>query len=114
MNERKLSEFMKGINEGTFVVIDEAYYEYVTARDFPDTIPLLKKHKNLLILRTFSKAYGLASFRVGYAIGNEEIIEKLNVVRLPFNVSSLAQKQQELHGRMTNFYKRLFAQIEKV
>ncbi len=44
------------------------------------------------MLRTFSKAYGLASFRVGYAIGQEELIEKLNVVRLPFNVSSLAQK----------------------
>ncbi len=57
-----------------------------------ETLPLLQKHKNILVLRTFSKAYGLASFRVGYAIGQEELIEKLNVVRLPFNVSSLAQK----------------------
>ncbi|MDM5188983.1 histidinol-phosphate transaminase [Bacillus sp. DX4.1] len=107
VNERKLSEFMKGINEGTFVVIDEAYYEYVAARDFPDTIPLLKKHKNLLILRTFSKAYGLASFRVGYAIGNEEIIEKLNVVRLPFNVSSLAQKAAVTAWRDNQFLQKI-------
>ncbi|WP_459502723.1 histidinol-phosphate transaminase [Bacillus sp. C1] len=92
MNEQKLNTFLKKVHDNTLIIIDEAYYEYVTAKDFPDSIHLLKEHKNVLILRTFSKAYGLASFRIGYAIGNEEIIEKLNVVRLPFNVSSLAQK----------------------
>lgn len=92
VNDRKLREFMREVHKETLVVIDEAYYEYVTASDLPDTISLLKEYKNLLILRTFSKAYGLAAFRVGYAIGNEAIIEKLNVVRLPFNVSALAQK----------------------
>ncbi|RAT04438.1 histidinol-phosphate transaminase [Bacillus cereus] len=92
VNDRKLTQFIEGISENTLIVIDEAYYEYVTAKDFPETLPLLEKHKNILVLRTFSKAYGLASFRVGYAIGQEELIEKLNVVRLPFNVSSLAQK----------------------
>ena len=91
MNDRKLTQFIEGISENTLIVIDEAYYEYVTAKDFPETLPLLEKHKNILVLRTFSKAYGLASFRVGYAVGQEELIEKLNVVRLPFNVSSLAQ-----------------------
>ncbi|PGS05848.1 MULTISPECIES: histidinol-phosphate transaminase [Bacillus] len=91
VNERKLTQFIEGISKNTLIVIDEAYYEYVTAKDFPETLPLLEKHKNILILRTFSKAYGLASFRVGYSIGHEELIEKLNVVRLPFNVSSLAQ-----------------------
>lgn len=92
LNDRKLSQFISEVNDQTLIVIDEAYYEYVTAKDFPETVSLLEKHKNILILRTFSKAYGLASFRVGYAIGHEELIEKLNVVRLPFNVSSLAQK----------------------
>lgn len=92
MNDRKLSEFIDRVNSSTLIVMDEAYYEYVTAKEFPETVPLLKKHKNLLILRTFSKAYGLAAFRVGYAVGREELIEKLNIVRLPFNVSSLAQK----------------------
>lgn len=92
INDRRLSEFIRGVNSSTVIVIDEAYYEYVTAKDFPETVPLLQKHKNLLILRTFSKAYGLASFRVGYAIGRGELIETLNIVRLPFNVSSLAQQ----------------------
>ncbi|WP_426980114.1 histidinol-phosphate transaminase [Bacillus pseudomycoides] len=92
IDDRKLNEFINSVHDSALIVIDEAYYEYVTAKDFPETIPLLKKHKNLLILRTFSKAYGLASFRVGYAIGQEELIEKLNVVRLPFNVSLPAQR----------------------
>ncbi|HEK9099087.1 histidinol-phosphate transaminase [Bacillus pfraonensis] len=92
VNDRKLTQFIEGISKNTLIVIDEAYYEYVTAKDFPETLPLLEKHKNILTLRTFSKAYGLASFRAGYAIGHEELIEKLNVVRLPFNVSTLAQK----------------------
>ncbi|MEH7460126.1 histidinol-phosphate transaminase [Bacillus sp. JJ1127] len=96
VDDRKLSKFINRVHEDTLIVIDEAYYEYVTAKDFPETIPLLKKHKNLLILRTFSKAYGLASFRIGYAIGQKELIEKLNVVRLPFNVSSLAQKAAKI------------------
>lgn len=106
VNDRKLREFMKGVHNETLVVIDEAYYEYVTASDFPNTISLLKEHENLLILRTFSKAYGLAAFRVGYAIGNETIIEKLNVVRLPFNVSSLAQKAGILAWNDESFLQR--------
>ncbi|SFI81910.1 MULTISPECIES: histidinol-phosphate transaminase [unclassified Bacillus (in: firmicutes)] len=106
VNDRKLREFMKQVHKETLVVIDEAYYEYVTACDFSDTISLLKEYKNLLILRTFSKAYGLAAFRVGYAIGNETIIEKLNVVRLPFNVSSLAQKAAVLAWNDESFLQR--------
>ncbi|KEK22897.1 histidinol-phosphate transaminase [Bacillus gaemokensis] len=92
IDNRKLNEFINQVHDSALIIIDEAYYEYVTANDFPETVPMLKKHKNLLVLRTFSKAYGLASFRVGYAIGHKDMIEKLNIVRLPFNVSSLAQK----------------------
>lgn len=77
VNDRKLTQFIEGISENTLIVIDEAYYEYVTAKDFPETLPLLEKHKNILVLRTFSKAYGLASFRIGYAIGQEELIEEI-------------------------------------
>ncbi|WP_242143205.1 MULTISPECIES: histidinol-phosphate transaminase [unclassified Bacillus cereus group] len=92
INERKLSQLIEKVSKQTLIVIDEAYYEYVVAQDFPETLSLLVNHKNLLILRTFSKAYGLASFRIGYAVGDKTLIEKLNVVRLPFNVSSFAQK----------------------
>ena len=91
VNETALLDFLNKVPSGTYVVIDEAYYEYATAGDYPETIPLLPQFENLIILRTFSKAYGLAAFRIGYAIGHEQIIEKLNICRLPFNTSSFAQ-----------------------
>ncbi len=53
--------------------MDEAYYEYAEAEDYPQTLPLLEKYENLMVLRTFSKAYGLAAFRIGYAIGGCEV-----------------------------------------
>ena len=71
--------------------MDEAYYEYAGAEDYPQTLPLLEKYGNLMILRTFSKAYGLAAFRIGYAVGNEQLIGQLEVARLPFNTSTVAQ-----------------------
>jgi histidinol-phosphate aminotransferase len=88
----ELVQFIRTVPKNTLVVVDEAYYEYVSKEDFPQTIPLLQEFDNLLILRTFSKAYGLAAFRIGYAIGNEQLIEKINIVRLPFNTSTFAQK----------------------
>jgi len=77
------------------VVIDEAYYEYVNDPDYPETIPLLEKYRNLLILRTFSKAYGLAGIRVGYGLADGELLTSLNRVRSPFNANSLAQAGAE-------------------
>jgi histidinol-phosphate aminotransferase len=91
VNEETLLHFLREVPKQTIVVLDEAYYEYVHAKDFPKTIPLLNEFDNLLILRTFSKAYGLAAFRIGYAIGNERLIEKINIARLPFNTSTFAQ-----------------------
>lgn len=55
--------------------MDEAYYEYAEAEDYPQTLPLLEKYENLMVLRTFSKAYGLAAFRIGYAIGDAKLID---------------------------------------
>lgn len=91
VKEEALVQFLRAVPKNTLVVVDEAYYEYVNKEDFPQTIPLLKEFENLLVLRTFSKAYGLAAFRIGYAIGNEQLIEKINIVRLPFNTSTFAQ-----------------------
>ena len=71
--------------------MDEAYYEYAEAEDYPQTLPLLEKYENLMVLRTFSKAYGLAAFRIGYAIGDAKLIGQLEVARLPFNTSTVAQ-----------------------
>jgi histidinol-phosphate aminotransferase len=71
--------------------MDEAYVEYIKDSNFPDTMSLLSQFPNLMVLRTFSKMYGLASLRIGYGIGQADIIEKINRVRGPFNVTTAAQ-----------------------
>ncbi|MBS4217353.1 histidinol-phosphate transaminase [Bacillus sp. FJAT-49711] len=91
VNQSELEEFLSKVPSEVLVVLDEAYFEYATNSDYPNTIPLLKQFENLLIMRTFSKAFGLAGFRVGYGIGAPVLIEQLEVARLPFNTSSLAQ-----------------------
>ncbi len=83
--------FVKRVPESVMVVIDEAYAEFVTDADYPKTLETLKKYKNVVLLKTFSKAYGLASFRVGYGIAHPEIIKLIEKVRNPFNVSVQAQ-----------------------
>ena len=75
----------------TLVVLDEAYFEYGHALGTQDGVPWLREHPNLVVLRTFSKAYGLAGARVGYAISHPEVAEVLNGLRPAFNVNSLAQ-----------------------
>ena len=84
-------EFMKSVPEGVIVCMDEAYYEFVTAPDFPDTLSYIKEGAPILVLRTFSKIYGLAGLRVGYGVANSGIMDYMNRVRQPFNVNSLAQ-----------------------
>jgi len=75
----------------TLVVIDEAYYEYAIAEDDYEELLELYKKEGVILLRTFSKAYGLAGLRIGYGIAGEDIIDYLNRVRPPFNVNSVAQ-----------------------
>jgi histidinol-phosphate aminotransferase len=81
---------MDQVSEGIVVVIDEAYFEYVNEADYPDTLQWLDDYPNLIVTRTFSKIYGLASVRVGYAVCSEAIADLLNRVRHPFNVNSFA------------------------
>ncbi len=83
--------FMKRLPQGVLVIVDEAYYEYVTDRGYPDTMEYFRKGYPILILRTFSKIYGLAGLRIGYGIGERGLIKEMNRVREPFNVNSLAQ-----------------------
>ena len=73
------------------VVIDEAYLEFVTAPDSPDALAVMRARPNVAVLRTFSKAYGLAGLRVGYAVAHEPVAEALRKAALPFGVNSLAQ-----------------------
>ena len=67
--------------------MDEAYYEYAGAEDYPQTLPLLEKYENLMVLRTFSKAYGLAAFPYRIRSWGCRLIGQLEVARLPFNTS---------------------------
>lgn len=91
ISNKELIDFLNKVPERILVVLDEAYKEYVVDKDYPETIKLSASSNNLCILRTFSKAYGLANIRIGYAIASEELIENLEKVRLPFNISSLAE-----------------------
>ena len=72
--------------------MDEAYGEYVTSKDFPNSLELLKEYPNMIILKTLSKAYGLASLRFGYGIAKEEIVDYLNRVINSFDVNLFAQR----------------------
>ena len=85
-----LEAFVKRVPERVLVVIDEAYNEYLPPELKAETLKWLKRHPNLIVTRTFSKAYGLAGLRVGYAIAHASVADIMNRVRQPFNVNSLA------------------------
>src|SRR5690606_7034450 len=89
LSKTELLNFLRRVPERVVVVLDEAYTEYVDADDFPNGLALLAEFPNLIVTRTFSKAYGLAGLRVGYAASNPQIADLLNRVRAPFNVNSV-------------------------
>ncbi|SHN19535.1 histidinol-phosphate transaminase [Gracilibacillus kekensis] len=91
INKDTLVSFLEKCPSNVMVVLDEAYYEYIETSNDPNSINLLGKYKNLVILRTFSKAYGLANLRVGYGVASEEIATYLNITRGPFNTTSISQ-----------------------
>jgi histidinol-phosphate aminotransferase len=86
-----VARLMERVPPHVIVVFDEAYYEYVRSSQFPDSIAYVKQGRNVIVLRTFSKIYGLAGLRIGYGITTPEITSFLNRVRPPFNANSLAQ-----------------------
>jgi histidinol-phosphate aminotransferase len=86
-----IESFLARVPERVLVVLDEAYCEYMDGEDNPDGLALLSRYPNLIVTRTFSKAWGLAALRVGYSVSSPEIANILNRVRQPFNVDSLAQ-----------------------
>ncbi|TCK18087.1 histidinol-phosphate aminotransferase [Thiogranum longum] len=86
-----LRSFIESVPAEVVVVIDEAYFEYVDEEDYPDTSQWVDEFPNLLVTRTFSKAYGLASLRIGYGVSQPILADVLNRVRQPFNVNSFAQ-----------------------
>ena len=91
LTARAVRAFLKKIRKDVLVFIDEAYFEFVRAGDYVDSIGLLRSHANVLVTRTFSKMYGLAGLRVGYGIAHRDVADILNRVREPFNVNAVAQ-----------------------
>jgi len=87
---RALETFLAAVPQDVLVVLDEAYIEYAEGVDLPDGLNYLASYPNLLVSRTFSKAYGLAALRVGYGLSSPAVADILNRVRQPFNVNSLA------------------------
>jgi histidinol-phosphate aminotransferase len=91
VSHAELDAFMSRVPSDVLVVLDEAYREFVRDPDAADGIELYRRHRNLCVLRTFSKAYGLAGMRVGFAIAHDEVADALRKTAVPFGVSALAQ-----------------------
>ena len=124
-NHEEVYSLLKEVPSSVLVVLDCAYFEYVTKDDYVKPLDLLNEFENLLITKSFSKIHGLASIRVGYGIANPSLIEVLNRIRQPFNVNAIAQamasiaindhehirKSIELNSQQNEF---LFAQLTKL
>ena len=109
----QLVYFMRGLRKDIVVFVDEAYFEYVSSKDYPRSIELLKEFENLIVTRTFSKMYGLAGLRIGYGVANKEMISFLNRVREPFNVNSLAQAAALACLEDKTYYQKVAREIKK-
>ncbi|MFO0774870.1 MAG: histidinol-phosphate transaminase [Nitrospiraceae bacterium] len=92
MTASEIQALMAKLPLRVIVVFDEAYYEYVSSADYPDTLAYVQQGRNAIVLRTFSKIYGLAGLRIGYGVTTPEIAGYLNRIRPPFNANSLAQQ----------------------
>lgn len=124
LDQRKIDNFMTDLPENVIAVFDEAYFEFLD--DPPDTLRHLRKRRNIVVLRTFSKIHGLANLRVGYGIASRDLIDVLQKAREPFNVNGIAQigalaaLDDEAHQRETKrvvdagraFFEKQFAEIQ--
>jgi histidinol-phosphate aminotransferase len=86
-----LGRFIEAVPSDILIALDEAYVEYIRDDMLPDSFGLIRAHSNVVVLRTFSKAYGLAGLRVGYAVGDPDIITALGKVYVPFSATSISQ-----------------------
>lgn len=91
VTKAELLNFISNVPSNILVVLDEAYAEFVEEEEFSSMIKYVKDYPNLCVLRTFSKAYGLANLRIGYIVANSDVIIQIEKVRVPFNVSTIAQ-----------------------
>ena len=89
--KKELINLRKKLRKDILLVIDDAYYEYMKDRNYASGLKIFKNYKNVFILRTFSKIYGLAALRIGWGFGDKNIINALNSIKPPFNVNEIAQ-----------------------
>ena len=109
----EISEFLKNFPEDVLVFFDEAYFEFVQEKDYPDALTLLGSHKNIIVSRTFSKLYGLAGLRIGYAAASLEVADLMNRAREPFNVTSVAQAAAIAALKDQGYYKKILAEVDR-
>ncbi|UOQ92062.1 histidinol-phosphate transaminase [Halobacillus shinanisalinarum] len=91
VEKEALRRFIEKVPSHVMLVMDEAYYEYADSSQYLETLPLLNQYENMVILRTFSKVYGLAALRIGYGLMSSEMVSHLRKVKEPFNVNRLAE-----------------------
>jgi histidinol-phosphate aminotransferase len=103
---QKIEQFLSQVPSHIVVVLDEAYNEYLKPEQQYDAIEMVRKYPNLIVSRSFSKAYGLAGLRLGYAVSQEELTDLMNRIRQPFNVNSLAQAAAIAAFQDTEFLER--------
>ncbi len=111
LSQNEVVRFLKAVPEDVLVFMDEAYYEYVDAPDYVDSLGLLNRYPNLFVSRTFSKMYALAGLRIGYGIAAVGFIDILNRLREPFNVNALAQVAALAALKDRRYYKEVAAKI---
>lgn len=92
ITQAELIDFLNTLPSDIIVILDEAYIEFATDKNIADGLSLLPDHTNIIVLRTFSKLYGLAGLRIGYGFTSQRLADYINRVRQPFNVNTLAQK----------------------
>ena len=105
----EVEEFLNGFPDDVLVFFDEAYFEFVAEKDYPDTLALLRSRKNIIVARTFSKLYGLAGLRIGYAVASVEVADLMNRAREPFNVTSIAQAAAIAALKDQGYYRKILA-----
>ena len=113
IDKKQVLNLRKNLRNDILLVIDDAYFEYVKQKNFQSGLKLFKKNKNVIITRTFSKIYGLAGLRVGWGYASKEIINILNMIKPPFNVSRPALSAASAAVKDTHWLKKEIRHINK-
>jgi histidinol-phosphate aminotransferase len=112
-SQTEVAEFLRDFPKDVLVFFDEAYFEFVDADDYPDTLALLRRRRNIIVARTFSKLYGLAGLRIGYCVADPEVADLMNRTREPFNVNSIAQAAALAALKDQAYYRRILAEAKR-